>query len=103
MTEWVDIFQNGVGVGVAADPAKDRDVLARALSAEFKTEHHNFGYCPEHGNGERPDFEKAKRYCKIAAQNGNACSRFNLTLLHGNRTGVLNDMVESARSQRWGG
>jgi hypothetical protein len=41
MMEWVDILENGAGAGVAADPAKARDMLARALSAEFKTEQKN--------------------------------------------------------------
>jgi hypothetical protein len=38
-TEWMDIMENGVGA--AADPAKARDLLARALSAELQTEQNN--------------------------------------------------------------
>jgi hypothetical protein len=40
MVEWADILENGVGV--TADPAKARNMLARELTVVFQTEHSNF-------------------------------------------------------------
>jgi TPR repeat protein len=48
------------------------------------------------------DFEKARKYDKIAAQTGDASFQSKFALPYGNGTEVPKDMVESAKSHRIG-
>jgi TPR repeat protein len=68
------------GIGVAKDPAKAQQCLARAHAREFAVEQNKYAFDLEAGKGCAQDKEGAFAYYGIAAAHGNTTAMYNLAM-----------------------
>ena len=54
----------------------------------------------EHGTGVAQDYAEAVKWCRLAADQGNAIGQANLGLMYQHGTGVAQDYAEAMRLQR---